>query len=169
MATISLARTVSISLFSRSKVFYSNMIYRQSGFDPMAHVTTQGTYPNLYTLACFGLAGATAGTAISVVACPFELTKLSAQVSVLLADRKNTTDRKAYEVAASYHNKGTFKTMANIVRHRGFMGLYTGFKLHCGSSHNLSFHSFMLITTPPLLPHTANVSILYILFSFRES
>jgi hypothetical protein len=64
---------------------------------------------------------------------PFELTKLSAQVSVLMADRNSssisepTTGRA---VAASYQNKGTFKTAKNIVKHRGIMGLYSGFNLH---------------------------------------
>jgi hypothetical protein len=39
------------------------------------------------------------------------------------------------EVAASYQNKGTFQTAKNIVKHRGFAGLYSGFKLHlCKSS-----------------------------------
>jgi hypothetical protein len=64
---------------------------------------------------------------------PFELTKLSAQVSVLMADRnassvsEPSTGRK---VAASYQNKGTFKTAKNIVKHRGLAGLYSGFNLH---------------------------------------
>ncbi len=61
---------------------------------------------------------------------PFELTKLSAQVSVLLSEKKHCPDPSCHEVAASYQNKGTLKTMANIVRHRGITGLYTGFNLH---------------------------------------
>lgn len=61
---------------------------------------------------------------------PFELTKLSAQVSVLLADKKNCPEPKSYAVAASYQNKGTLKTLGNLVKHRGFTGLYTGFNLH---------------------------------------
>lgn len=61
---------------------------------------------------------------------PFELTKLSAQVSVLLADKKNCPRPESHAIAASYQNKGTLKTLGNIIKHRGFMGLYTGFKLH---------------------------------------
>lgn len=60
---------------------------------------------------------------------PFELTKLSAQVSVLMANQKNADPQKQ-AIALSYHNKGTFKTLANIVRHRGFAGMYTGLNLH---------------------------------------
>lgn len=67
---------------------------------------------------------------------PFELTKLSAQVSVLMADRTVTGDsqtkqgRAVRAVAASYQNKGTLKTARNIVRLHGISGLYSGFKLH---------------------------------------
>jgi hypothetical protein len=64
---------------------------------------------------------------------PFELTKLSAQVSVLMADRIPTSvaDPKIQDsVAASYQNKSTYQTAKNIVRHRGISGLYSGFGLH---------------------------------------
>lgn len=30
----------------------------------------------------------------------------------------------------SYHNKGTIMTLRNLVRHRGFSGMYTGLNLH---------------------------------------
>lgn len=60
---------------------------------------------------------------------PFELTKLSAQVSVLMANQKNV-DPKKQAIALSYHNKGTIKTLSNIVKHRGFAGMYTGLNLH---------------------------------------
>ncbi len=53
------------------------------------------------------------------------MAKLSAQVSVLLSEKKHCPDSNRLAVAASYQNKGTFRTMANIVRHRGFTGLYT--------------------------------------------
>jgi hypothetical protein len=62
---------------------------------------------------------------------PFELTKLSAQVSVLMAERNTSlSDASGRAVAASYQNKGTFKTAKNIIKHRGIGGLYSGFNLH---------------------------------------
>lgn len=129
MASITLVRTVSFSIYRRAKHVYSDWIKQKSGFDIHRHVNTPGTYPNLYSVACFGAAGATAGSAITFLACPFELTKLSAQVSVLLAERSGDCKRSR-EVAKSYQNKGTLKTMANIIKHRGILGLYTGFQLH---------------------------------------
>ena len=63
------------------------------------------------------------------------MTKLSAQVSVLMAEsqrhRSSVSDPlNGKEVAASYQNKGTLQTAKNIVKHRGFAGLYSGFGLH---------------------------------------
>ena len=47
-----------------------------------------------------------------------------------MADKKNCPKPESHKIAASYQNKGTLKTLRNIVRHRGFFGLYTGFNLH---------------------------------------
>jgi hypothetical protein len=129
MASVTLVRTVSFSIYQRAKHVYSAWVKRNLGFDILRHVNKAGTYPNLYTIGCFGAAGATAGSFITFLACPFELTKLSAQVSVLLAERAGTCQRSR-AVAASYQNKGTLRTMRNIIKHRGIWGLYTGLRLH---------------------------------------
>ena len=64
---------------------------------------------------------------------PFELTKLSAQISVLMA--KSATSSVDDPIRMSYQQKGTFKTAKNIVMNRGFAGLYSGYSLHlCSSS-----------------------------------
>jgi hypothetical protein len=60
---------------------------------------------------------------------PFELTKLSAQISVLMADR-NDGCKQNDAIRKSYQNLGTLKTAQNLVRHRGWTGLYSGFHLH---------------------------------------
>lgn len=130
MASVTIVRTCSFSIYQRAKYIYAGWIKRNFGYDVFGHVNQPGLYPNLWTMACFGAAGATAGSCITVIACPFELTKLSAQVSVLMSERSACPDSKTRAVASSYQNKGTFKTMVNIVRHRGLGGLYTGFQLH---------------------------------------
>ncbi|KAI0101874.1 mitochondrial carrier protein [Nemania sp. FL0031] len=129
LASVTLVRTVSFSIYQRSKYVYSDWMGRNLGFCPLEHVNKNGAYPNLGTIACFGAAGATAGSGITLIACPFELTKLSAQVSVLMANQKNV-DPKKQAIALSYHNKGTIKTLSNIVKHRGYAGMYTGLNLH---------------------------------------
>jgi hypothetical protein len=136
MASVTLVRTISFSVYQKSKYTYAAWFKQNFGFDPLVHVNTPGTYPTFSTIACFGAAGATAGSFITLVACPFELTKLSAQVSVLMAERTGVTTTSMSDplnskaVAASYQNKGTFKTAKNIVKHRGIAGLYSGFSLH---------------------------------------
>ncbi|KAK4228505.1 putative solute carrier [Podospora fimiseda] len=130
MASITLVRTISFSIYQRSKYAYSDWVKRNFGVDVMAQVATPGSYPNLWSVAVFGASGATAGSIITAIACPFELTKLSAQVSVLMADKKNCPKSGSHAIAASYQNKGTLKTLGNIIKHRGVGGLYTGFRLH---------------------------------------
>ncbi|KAK3315009.1 mitochondrial carrier domain-containing protein [Apodospora peruviana] len=130
MASITLVRTVSFSIYQRSKYSYCDWVKKNFGVDVMSHVSARGSYPNFWSVATFGAAGATAGSCITLIACPFELTKLSAQVSVLMADKKNCPKPESHAIAASYQNKGTLKTFGNIIKHRGFMGLYTGFRLH---------------------------------------
>ena len=129
MASVTLVRTVSFSIYQRAKIVYAGWVKRNMEFDILRHVNKAGTYPNMYSVACFGAAGATAGSVITFLACPFELTKLSAQVSVLLAERAGSC-QKSRAVASSYQNKGTLRTMANIIKHRGVLGLYTGLQLH---------------------------------------
>ncbi|KAI1330550.1 mitochondrial carrier protein [Xylariaceae sp. FL0255] len=129
LASVTLVRTISFSIYQKSKYVYSDWMAKNIGFCPLDHVNVNGAYPNLGTIACFGAAGATAGSGITFIACPFELTKLSAQVSVLMANQKNV-DPKKQAIALSYHNKGTIQTLRNIVKHRGFAGMYTGLNLH---------------------------------------
>ena len=56
---------------------------------------------------------------------PFELVKNLTQNS----ETPNTSG-KHDPVKASYANKGSIKTAMNIVKHRGYLGLWSGFRLH---------------------------------------
>ena len=69
MASIALVRTVSFSIYQRSKRSYCDWLKRNMGVDVMGHVSTRGSYPNLWSVATFGAAGATAGSCITVIAC----------------------------------------------------------------------------------------------------
>ncbi|MCJ1361701.1 hypothetical protein MMC16_000801 [Acarospora aff. strigata] len=129
LASVTLVRTVSFSIYQKAKYKYSAAIARTTGGEePLVIINRSGSYPTIATLACFGAAGATAGAIITAIACPFELTKLSAQISVLMA-RTNTSSVDD-PVRRSYQQKGTFKTAKTIIKHRGVRGLYSGFHLH---------------------------------------
>jgi len=73
MASVTLVRTISFSVYQKSKYTYAAWFKRNWGIDPLVHVNTPGTYPTLSTIACFGAAGATAGSFITLVACEFEI------------------------------------------------------------------------------------------------
>ncbi|KAI9808426.1 MAG: hypothetical protein M1826_004165 [Phylliscum demangeonii] len=126
--SVTLVRTASFSVYQKAKYLYAGWLQGLTGTSPLVHVNTPGTYPNLATALCFGAAGATAGAAVSTIACPFELTKLSAQISVLMAKTKASSLDDS--ISRSYQKKGTFGTAANIIKHRGVLGLYSGFRLH---------------------------------------
>ncbi|KAI9867175.1 MAG: hypothetical protein M1813_009453 [Trichoglossum hirsutum] len=128
LASITLVRTVSFSIYQKAKYTYSAWFERATGSAPLVIVNTPGSLPTFSTVTCFGAAGATAGGIITIIACPFELTKLSAQISVLMA--KTNAASVDDPIRRSYQQLGTFKTAKNIVKHRGVMGLYSGFHLH---------------------------------------
>lgn len=69
LASVTVVRTISFSIYQRSKYTYAAWLKRNFGLDPLVHVNTVGTYPTLSTIACFGAAGATAGSFITVIAC----------------------------------------------------------------------------------------------------
>ena len=129
LVSIALVRTLSFSIYQKAKYKYSKAIGQITGGDePLVTVNKPGSNPTLSTIACFGAAGATAGGFISMIACPFELTKLSSQISVLMAS--NTSSSMSDPIQRSYEQKGTFQTARQIVFQRGFRGLYSGFRLH---------------------------------------
>ena len=69
MASITLVRTASFSIYQRSKNIYCNWLRNHIGVDVMRHVSNPGSLPNLWTIGTFGAAGATAGSCITLIAC----------------------------------------------------------------------------------------------------
>lgn len=69
LASITLVRTVSFSIYQRSKYALDNWIYQTTGSSPLVIANTKDAWPTFSTVACFGLAGVNAGAAITVIAC----------------------------------------------------------------------------------------------------
>jgi hypothetical protein len=69
LASVTLVRTISFSVYQSSKYTYAGWIKQNFGVDPLQQINTPGTYPSVATIACFGAAGATAGSFITLVAC----------------------------------------------------------------------------------------------------
>ncbi|KAF2840812.1 mitochondrial carrier [Patellaria atrata CBS 101060] len=127
LLSITLVRTVSFSVYQKSKYVYNDWITRATGVSPLVTANTKGAAPTLGTLVCFGAAGMTSGAMITAIACPFELTKLSAQISVVVNKEKGGIDE---ELRKSYQQKGTIRTAQNLIKHRGIQGLYCGARYH---------------------------------------
>lgn len=73
LASITLVRTVSFSIYQRSKYTIDDWIYQATGNSPLVTANTKGAWPSLSTISCFGLAGATAGATITAIACKLRL------------------------------------------------------------------------------------------------
>lgn len=69
LASITLVRTVSFSIYQRSKYTVDDWIYQATGSSPLVVANTKGAWPTFSTISCFGLAGATAGATITAIAC----------------------------------------------------------------------------------------------------
>ena len=50
------------------------------------------------------------------------------------SDRRRTSVNDPENVRKTYAGKGSLKTAANIVTQRGWLGLYSGFRLQLGKS-----------------------------------
>ncbi|KAL8881047.1 MAG: hypothetical protein Q9198_001670 [Flavoplaca austrocitrina] len=134
MASVTLVRTISFSIYQKAKYSYSAAIGQVTGEEPLVTVNRPGSIPTPGTVVCFGAAGATAGAIAAFIACPFELTKQAAQISVLMASSNNKTSMDD-PVRSSYQQKGAFGTARNVILHRGVGGLYSGFGFHMRKSH----------------------------------
>lgn len=64
-------RTVSFSIYQRSKYAIDDWMYQATGSSPLVIANTKGALPTLSTMTCFGLAGATAGATITAIACAY--------------------------------------------------------------------------------------------------
>ena len=142
LASVTLVRTVSFSIYQRVKYTYDRWIYSATGQSPLIIANTKGALPTPITMACFGAAGGTVGALVTVIACkfpckeqyillltviasgPFELTKMSAQISRLMANHGQC------RLGSSLQDRGTFRTAQHLVRTSGIRGLYQGFHLH---------------------------------------
>ncbi|TKA27148.1 hypothetical protein B0A50_04485 [Salinomyces thailandicus] len=133
MVSVTVVRTLSFSMYQKSKYFLDRSILGMTGKSPLAIANAPGSYPNAYTLACFGGAGAMAGAFITVLSCPFELTKLNEQLAGKMAreetPKSSSTNRGGQKQSIDVKT-GSWNTARRLFRDRGFAGLYAGYRLH---------------------------------------
>lgn len=69
LASITLVRTVSFSIYQKSKYALDDWMYQVTGRSPLVIANTKDALPNIHTITCFGLSGGMAGAAITTIAC----------------------------------------------------------------------------------------------------
>ena len=75
LASITLVRTISFSIYQKAKYKIDDWMQRTTGTSPLMTANTKGAWPTLSTITCFGVAGATAGAAITFIACMYSAAK----------------------------------------------------------------------------------------------
>ncbi len=84
----------------------------------------------------------------NIILAPFEITKIAAQTSEMMAkgNRSSMSDALKDPIKSSYQQKGTIKTAMNILKLRGFLGLYAGFRIHIGKLIKPQYNTFCRLT-----------------------
>jgi solute carrier family 25 carnitine/acylcarnitine transporter 20/29 len=154
LLSITLVRTVSFSIYQRSKYALDDWIYQATGSSPLVIANTKGAYPTLSTVACFGLAGAGAGATITAIACTRNCYNTGEAVLTwsrsVRADEAERTNIRL-DIRKSYQNLGTLKTAQNLIKHRGWKGLYSGFHLHLRKLYRIR-HENRTLTRQSVIP-----------------
>lgn len=92
MASVTLVRTISFSIYQKAKYTYSAAIGRAIGEEPLVTVNRPGSIPTLGTVLCFGAAGATAGGMVAIIACMRDLFE-ALEVQTLICHRSLRVDK----------------------------------------------------------------------------
>ncbi|OQO02789.1 hypothetical protein B0A48_11071 [Cryoendolithus antarcticus] len=137
--SVTVVRTISFSLYQRAKYSCDRTIKSMTGKSPLEMANARHSYPNIYTLACFGTAGAMAGAVITTLSCPFELTKLNEQLagkmhrealSAAQAAKSKTLGQPGTPSSQVDLKSGSMYTAKRLTKDRGIAGLYSGYRLH---------------------------------------
>ena len=126
LLSITFVRTISFSIYQQAKFTIDEIIFKTTGTSPLVVAETPGSYPNWSTVLCFGASGVAAGAATAPIQAPFELTKNAQQLAEIMANRVHVPGTNK-DIARSYHKKGALATARQVIKHRGVLGLYSGF------------------------------------------
>ncbi|KAI7584820.1 hypothetical protein KC316_g6483 [Hortaea werneckii] len=137
IVSVTVVRTISFSIYQHVKYTMDKTMYGMTGQSPLAIANAPGSYPNIHTLTCFGVAGAASGAVITALSCPFELTKLNEQLAGKVAREAQSKSSSSSKGAGQnpspifdVKSGGSWNTARRLVRDRGVLGLYAGYRLH---------------------------------------
>lgn len=125
----SFSKSLSVSLFTHVKPLVYTAVYGDS----------VGLHPLLRNVPVCFISGMVAGGGVSLFACPFEFTKVYAQLESLVDHKNNqlvNLDKVGKVTSAAKHvdqrpkNLSTIQIARQIVKYEGVSGLYSGFRYH---------------------------------------
>jgi hypothetical protein len=137
LLSITLVRTTSFSIYESSKRFYGKLLhhplYTTPQLPPPGRLITTPPYQGFFGLnATYAfMSGFTSGAFITILACPFEFTKLATQIELLM---RRTQIASSPDLTTPTDAKGPMQVAKEIYSTRGFRGLYSGFAYHFGMS-----------------------------------
>ncbi|KAI6952233.1 hypothetical protein KC355_g14029, partial [Hortaea werneckii] len=67
IVSVTVVRTISFSIYQHVKYTMDKTMYGMTGQSPLAIANAPGSYPNIHTLTCFGVAGAASGAVITAL------------------------------------------------------------------------------------------------------
>lgn len=117
LISTSFSKSLSVSIFTATKPHVYRALYTDG--DSVAH-------PFIRNIPVCFASGFIAGGGVSLYACPFEFTKIFAQIEKVVHNKS----LKDMPNGSSYQPATTLQTVRHIVRHEGLRGLYLGFKYH---------------------------------------
>lgn len=124
LISTSISKSLSVMIFTEVKPYCYNMIYGKYDNNHTVH-------PLLRNVPVCMISGTLAGAGISAFACPFEFTKIYAQI-LKLVQKKSMKDLPKHLQTNHQEitNISTSQIIRQIIKHEGVRGLYSGYKYH---------------------------------------
>ncbi|EGW34383.1 integral membrane ornithine transporter of mitochondria [Spathaspora passalidarum NRRL Y-27907] len=126
IVSTSFSKSFSVSIFTAVKPECYSLFY-----ETRFNKDTKELHPFLRNIPVCFVSGLIAGAGVSLFACPFEYTKIYAQLEKLV--RNKSLKELPAHMQTSHQEVPRTSTLAivkQILKHDGFIGLYSGYKYH---------------------------------------
>ena len=132
----SLSKSLSVSLFTTVKPYTYGLLYKTPWTKNI-----ESSHPFLRNIPVCFISGLIAGGGVSLFACPFEFTKVYAQLEKLVASKSlkelsnliNNGGTSSAQLTTKFNSVKTPSTaviVKEILKYEGIKGLYSGYKYH---------------------------------------
>lgn len=120
----SIMRSISVSVFSSVKPYTYSMMYQFT--DP----SKPTEHPFIRNIPVCMVSGMIAGGTTSMLACPFEFTKVYAQIFRLVQNKSLVDIPKNLQTMNQEYSPSTVQIARQIIKYDGVLGLYSGLRYH---------------------------------------